>query len=261
MLLLTSSTAEVKAKQVARLDIEEARTLQQLHKTTMEQQPIRQQAVAAEFIAYAREHLFERVSVARDYELQTEALRHGRGRVELADVKAALSAEVASGAMLTARGELATQESLERERQMVAAVNSGINQYRPVGRSGGFVVSDRLRTEQKVAVRAVLDSQDLAINLRGAAGTGKTATLQELHRGLMESRQSMLAVAPTASAAEELRKVGFTQAMTVARLLADPQQRHELAGQVLIVDEAGMVSSKDMAELIKLAKTKSADLC
>jgi predicted ribonuclease YlaK len=252
------STAEVKAKQLARLDIEEAHTLQQLREAAIEQQPARQRAVAAELVAYARDHLFERVSVARDYELQTEALRRGRGRVELADVKAALSAEVASGAMLSARGEIATQESLERERQMVATVNSGINQYRPLGRSGGFVVSEHLRAEQKIAVQAVLDSRDLAINLRGAAGTGKTVTLQELRRGLMESRQSVVAVAPTASAVQELQKVGFPQAMTVARLLADPQQRHELAGQVLIVDEAGMVSSKDMAELIRLAKTKGA---
>jgi hypothetical protein len=104
----------------------------------------------------------------------------------------------------------------------------------------------------------VLGSRDLAINLRGAAGTGKTATLQELHRGLTEARRSVVAVAPTASAVEELQKVGFPQAMTIARLLTDPQQRHELLGQVLVVDEAGMVSSKDMAELLELAKTKNA---
>jgi conjugative relaxase-like TrwC/TraI family protein len=254
------STAEVKISQLARLDAEEARTLQQLREAAIEQQSIREQAVTAEFVAYARDHLFERVSVAKDYELQTEALRHGRGRVELADVKAALLAEVASGAMLTARGEVATWESLERERQMVATINAGIKAYQPLGQPGRFVVSDHLRAEQKIAVQAVLDSEDLAINLRGAAGTGKTATLQELRRGLTELRQSVVAVAPTASAVEELQKVGFAQAMTVARLLADPQQRRELAGQVLIIDEAGMVSSKDMAELIKLAKSKDARL-
>jgi ATP-dependent exoDNAse (exonuclease V) alpha subunit len=64
-----------------------------------------------------------------------------------------------------------------------------------------------------------------------------------------------VAVAPTTSAVEELQKVGFANAMTVARLLADPQQRQEAAGQVLIVDEAGMVSSKDMAALLDLART------
>jgi ATP-dependent exoDNAse (exonuclease V) alpha subunit len=209
-------------------------------------------------LAYAREHIFERVSVAKEHELYTEALRHGRGRVELSELKAALLSEVASGAMLTARGEVATKESLERERQMVATINEGVGQYRPVGRAHEFVASDRLRPEQKKAVLAVLDSRDLAINIRGAAGTGKTDLLRDLHRGLNESRRSVVAVAPTTAAVEELQKVGFSQAMTVARLLSDPQQRHELAGQVLIVDEAGMVSGKDMAELLSLARSKDA---
>jgi conjugative relaxase-like TrwC/TraI family protein len=252
------STAEVKARQLARLDVEEARTLEQLRETAIGIEPTPRRTLASELLAYAREHLFERVSVAKDYELQTEALRHGRGRVELADVKTALLAEIARGAMLAARGEVATRESLERERQMVATVNDGVDKYPRLGRSGDFVLSDHLRAEQKIAVQAVLDSRDLAVNLRGAAGTGKTATLQELRRGLTESRRSVVAVAPTASAVEELQKVGFPQAMTIARLLADPQQRQELAGQVLIVDEAGMVSSKDMAELIQLAKVKGA---
>ena len=174
---------------------------------------------------YAREHVFERVSVAKDYELLTEALRNGRGRVELADLKVALSADVASGSILTARGEVATRESLERERMMVATVNEGIGQYQPLGRSFDFVVSDRLRPEQKTAVLAVLESRDLAVSLRGAAGTGKTATLKELHRGLQDSRRDVMAVAPTASAVEELRKVGFSEATTIARLLADPKQQ------------------------------------
>ena len=160
--------------------------------------------------------------------------------------------------MLAARGEVATKESLERERRMVATVNDGIGKYQPLGRGQEFVMSDRLRPEQKVAVQTVLASQDFAFNLRGAAGTGKTAALRELHRGLHEARRSVVAIAPTASAVEELQKVGFPSAMTVARVLADPQQREQLAGQVLIVDEAGMVSSKDMAQLLALAQAKGA---
>jgi conjugative relaxase-like TrwC/TraI family protein len=252
------STADVKAGQLGRLDAAEAQMLKDLRQAAVERGSAREQAPAAPSLVHAREHLFERVSVAKDYELQTEALRHGRGRVELPELKAALLTEVASGAMLSARGEVATKQSLERERQIVATINEGIDKYQPVGSARDFVVSDRLRPEQKTAVLAVLDSRDLAVNLRGAAGTGKTATLNELHRGLNEARRSVVAVAPTTSAVEELQKVGFPQAMTVARLLADSQQRDQLAGQVLIVDEAGMVASKDMAELIGLAKTKGA---
>jgi len=252
------TTAEVKAGQFARTDPEEAQTLKGLRQVALERGSVREQVPAAQSFEHAREHIFERVSVAKDYELQTEALRHGRGRIELPELKAAVLSEIATGAMLTARGEVATKESLERERRMVATINDGIGKYESLGRAREFVVSDRLRPEQKAAVLAVLDSHDLAVNIRGAAGTGKTALLQDLHRGLNESRRGVVAVAPTTGAVEELQKVGFPEAMTVARLLVDPQQRHELASQVLIVDEAGMVSSKDMAELIDLAKDNGA---
>ena len=251
------STAEVKARQWSRLDPEEVRTLQALHQQALERGSVHEYAPAGPSLAYAREHVFERVSVAKDYELKIEALRHGRGKVELSELKGALQGEILSGAMLTGRGEVATKESLDRERRMVATINEGIGKYEALARRE-FLVSDRLRPEQRTAVLAVLDSRDLAVNLRGAAGTGKTATLQELHRGLEESRRSAVAIAPTASAVEELQKVGFKDAMTVARLLADSQQQQQLAGQVLIVDEAGMVASKDMSELLGLAKSKGA---
>jgi conjugative relaxase-like TrwC/TraI family protein len=251
------SAAELKARQLARMTPQEAQTLRELREAAFERGSIHQPQSADPSFSHAKEHVFERVSVAKDYELNTEALRHGRGRVDLSEVKAALLVEIDSGAVLRARGEVATEDSLKRELLMVKTINQGIGNYQPLGRPD-FVVSDRLRPEQKAAVLAVLDSRDLAVNLQGAAGTGKTATLQELKRGLTENRRSAVAVAPTASAVEELQKVGFKDAMTVARLLADPKQQHELAGQVLIVDEAGMLASKDMAALLKIAKAQNA---
>ena len=252
------TTAQVKAGQFARMDAGERQTLKELHRTAQSRGSLQERAAAAPSLAHAKEHVFERVSVAKHYELKTEALRHGRGRVDLPELKGVIVSEVATGAMLTAKGELATVESLDRERGMIATINKGVGHFQPLGRGREFVTSDRLRPEQKHAVETILASRDFAVDMRGAAGTGKTATLQELRRGLTEARRGVVAVAPTASAVEELQKVGFPNAMTVARLLSDPQQRHEVAGQVLIVDEAGMVSSKDMAELLELAKEKNA---
>jgi ATP-dependent exoDNAse (exonuclease V) alpha subunit len=114
--------------------------------------------------------------------------------------------------------------------------------------------SDRLRPEQKQAIEFVLTSRDLAVNIRGAAGTGKTTTLQELRRGLTESGREVFAVAPTMSAVEELRRVGFDNAVTIQMLLADRQAQRELRGRALIVDEAGMVSGRQMSELLRLAE-------
>jgi hypothetical protein len=82
----------------------------------------------------------------------------------------------------------------------------------------------------------VLVSRDLAINVRGAAGTGKTAALREIDRGLKEAGHEVLAVAPTRSAVDELENVGFRDAMTVSRLLEGPGPQGTLRGRVLIVD-------------------------
>ena len=103
----------------------------------------------------------------------------------------------------------------------------------------------------------LLDSRDLAVNLRGAAGTGKTATLQELRRGLREAGRRVLAVAPTMSAVEELQKVGFASAISLEKLLQDQQADRELRGNVVIVDEAGMISGNQMAQLLRLAERQS----
>jgi len=52
--------------------------------------------------------------------------------------------------------------------------------------------------------------------------------------------------------------VGFHDAITVERLIQDQRIQPALGGKVLIVDEAGMISSRQMWELLKLAQRHSA---
>ncbi len=252
------STAEVKQQQWARFTPEELARLRELQTQSQERQPDQEQrqerVVAAASLVYAREHLFERMSVAKDHELKLEALRHGRGRIDLEELKAAVLGEEHRGVLLKVGNEVATHESVARERAMIETIHRGQGQFSRLGGGQEFVVSDRLRPEQKHAVEVVLDSRDLAVNLRGAAGTGKTATLQEIQRGLTEAGREVIAVAPTRSAVEELEKIGFARALTVERLLQDSSKQKQLAGNVLIVDEAGMVSSRQMSELLALAE-------
>ncbi len=258
--LLDISTAEVKERQWARFTPEERTQLAELHTQALQRGPVQSlgQTTAADSLLYAREHLFERVSVAHDYELKTEALRHGRGHMQLSALKGEIMFEQHSGALLNVGTEVATRESVDRERAMLQIVQKGLGQYPRLGGAQEFVVSDRLRPEQKHAVQAILDSHDLAVNLRGAAGTGKTATLQELQRGLVEGGRQVVAVAPTRAAVNELGKVGFSHAATIERLLQDKQEQLGLVGKVLIVDEAAMVSSRQMADLLQLAERSRA---
>ena len=209
---------------------------------------------------HAERHVFERVSVAFEHQLLTKALRHGRGQIDLAQLKGELSLQEWRAEILRAGQEVATRESLNREREMIARVNCGVGQFERLVRDCHVELSDKLRPEQKKAVEFVLDSHDLAVNLRGAAGVGKTVTLQEIYKGLQQSGREVLAVAPTMSAVEELQRVGLRDAVTVERLLQNRSGQHELRGTVIIVDEAGMVSGRQMSELLKIAEEHSARL-
>jgi conjugative relaxase-like TrwC/TraI family protein len=251
--LTTISTEQVRQKQLSRLEPHEASLLQGLKPQTIPG-PIR--TISAEpSLESAKEHTFERVSVANDYEVLAEALRHGRGEIALDDLKESLSVQEASGAILRKGDELATKESLQRELEMIQYVNSGVGSKMPIDASGRFEPDGRLNAEQRNVITFVLSSRDKAMNISGAAGTGKTATLKDLHRGVIESGHQILAVAPTRSAVEELQKVGFADAVTVERLLVDPNVQKR--GAVLIVDEAGMISSRQMSDLLKLAERLS----
>jgi len=249
------STRELRQKQGARLSRDEEKILARM-RSEARSIVVPTMSSSAASLEHAKDHIFERVSVAQDHELLTEALRHGRGRIRLSELKGELGVQESAGRVLRSGREVATETTLERERNMIAAINRGVGGFKPLG-GGSFVVSDSLRPEQKRAVEFVLQSRDRAVSISGAAGMGKTATLRELLRGVMDADQAVLAVAPTMSAVEELQKVGFAGAVTVERLLRDPRIRDGIHGKVIILDEAGMVSARQMSELIKLAEERS----
>src|ERR1041385_9222425 len=76
--------------------------------------------------ATLKDHIFERRSVAVDHDVLTEALRHGRGRINHQGLKDKLNTEEFAGAILRDGNQVATRENLIRERQMIDVINSGI---------------------------------------------------------------------------------------------------------------------------------------
>ena len=110
---------------------------------------------SAPSLEHAKDHIFERVSVALDHVLLTEALRHGRGRIRLGQLKGELGVQESAGRILRSGREVATETGLERERSMIAAINRGVGAFDPLGRGRFFVASDSLRPEQKNAVEFV----------------------------------------------------------------------------------------------------------
>ena len=108
-------------------------------------------------------------------------------------------------------------------------------------------------------MRHVLHSSDRVILIRGAAGTGKTTLLKAAAEQIEGRGSSVHVFAPTTEAARGvLRKEGFQDAETVARLLADRTAQEQVKGGVLWVDEAGLLGTKDMRALFRVAKEQNA---
>ena len=254
--LIEISTEEVRLGQRSRLSNEESAQLNKMRRDGAQREFI--PASAEPSLRHAQNHIFERVSVARDHELLAEALRHGRGKIRIEDLKGRMATQQSAGQLLRHGDEVATAESLQRERDMIEAVNRDQGCFDPLGRGREFVAADTLRPEQKTAVEFVLESRDRAVAISGAAGAGKTATLNELRRGLAEGGRDIVAVAPTMSAVAELQAVGFTEAMSIERLLQDARKHSGLRDSVIIVDEAGMVSGRQVAALLGLAQQSGA---
>ena len=206
-------------------------------------------------VDYALAHSFERQSVMTEREVKAAALRHGVGSVTVEGVRH----EMARGNVVTrklgGRAYITTRQVLAEEKKMIEWVKIGRGSFCPLGkRSFAFDPGGRLNDEQKAAVMHVLQSRDQMIGVRGGAGTGKTTLMTEAVRGIEEGGKKVFVFAPSADASRGvLRSDGFKDANTVATLLTDEAVQSKIAGQVIWIDEAGLMGTKTMNQVLKLA--------
>ena len=262
------TTAEVRRRQRADFSPERVHAMDALVGIARGRGPVTP-AAPAEGLAlkHARDHLFERASVQRGHEVLAEALNQNLGGVALEPLKQMLADGQATDCVALAPGEhgllagYATREGLQQELAAIAVVNHGRHACSPLG-DPRFQADERLSTDQRNAVQSLLESSDRVCALRGVAGAGKTFALKEVQRGLVAAGREIFACAPTTSAAGVLRAEGFSNATTLADLLKNGETAHGalLRGATFIVDEAGIASTRQGAELCALVQRQDARL-
>ena len=114
--------------------------------------------------------------------------------------------------------------------------------------------------EQRQATAQILTSRNRINALQGSAGTAKTSTVLATIAKEAEARGiRVTALAPTASAAQVLGEALNTNADTLARHLLSPNIPNKANVEKLwIVDEASLISSKNMAQLFEQADKQQA---
>jgi conjugative relaxase-like TrwC/TraI family protein len=209
---------------------------------------------------YALSHCFERGSAIPEKKLLQTALIQGVGAASVDEIKG----EVSRGNVLRRErlGQkwVTTEEVLREEIAMTDFVRNGKGRYAKLGGEGPLPMLDAgLSREQREAALTILNSRDLVTALQGGAGTGKTTMMQATQRAIETSGTKVLNFAPSAEASRGvLRSEGFENAQTVERLLIDPKMQSQAKGQVIWVDEAGLLSVKDTKRLFDVAKEQQA---
>lgn len=234
------------------------------------------QEAAGRAVAEAAEHLSERDARFSSDALFQEARRLAMGsahdeQIEAAIQQAALSGDLVerqarsydfrTGQIIEGSG-FATREAVEIEQRILdsAARAQGAVQSLSVD-TAAVLVRRRVETGyafnegQAKAVDGILTSKDRINLVQGFAGTAKTnSVLAAVAAEARAKGETIVAIAPTASAAETLGKAIGGDGLTVARHIS----QKERAGGLWIVDEASMVSARDMARLLQQAEKANA---
>jgi conjugative relaxase-like TrwC/TraI family protein len=205
-------------------------------------------------VDHALQLRFERASVVQDRRILETAYRHSLGHVTVNVGQITDTFESDQRLLHMQEGGktlCTTHEILAEEQRMVGLARRGLGALQPLYQA---MPDSSLEGEQQEAVRHVLTTPDRVSIIGGKAGTGKTTLMKEAVRLIEETGQLVTVVAPTAQAARGvLRDEGFSEAETVAQLLASPELQDKLVNGALWVDEAGLLNTHEMTELLTLA--------
>ncbi len=154
------------------------------------------------------------------------------------------------------KGRYSTFEMLELERDLLKTVQESRGQHvaRVTDPVADEVLAERvdLSGEQREVVRALTTSGDGVQVVRAPAGTGKTFALEAARQVWEQDGHQVFGAALSARAALELEQHAGIDSCTIARLKDDLQRGYGPdKNDVLIIDEAAMVGTRDLARLVE----------
>lgn len=215
---------------------------------------------AARAMAHAVEHIFARDSTAGERSVHAEALRFGVGSVAPEDLERERNGHGLVSVETNGRRTATVREAHAEEQFAIRFAREGRGVCDPLGGYGKKHAFKRgyLNLGQKAAVRQLLESFDRVQMLVGKAGVGKSSALMEAVEAIEAQGKNVYAFAPTTKAVNVLKREGFGNAQTVAMLLKDERRQALLAGNVLLIDEAGFLGTRTMAQVLAVAERQNA---
>ncbi len=233
-----------------------------------------------QLIHSATEILTERTTAFHSHELLKECLRQSQGNYDAQ----AIQSELAHFSQLipTHDGRLTTQGQLKREQKIIQLVQQAQDSCLPLANTKQVQAISQTRglnRGQTAALNHIATSRNGVVLVQGNAGVGKTYTMKAFKdlidgvtldkgQGDKKTRENssinsplvqIRGLAPSAAAADVLQAESGISSQTLASYLLTPNE--QLPNQeILLVDEAGMLSTKQMEQLLEKTKAKQSRL-
>jgi conjugative relaxase-like TrwC/TraI family protein len=216
-----------------------------------------------EALDFATCHTTNREAVIDRWELETAALRHGMGRVDLATVRQAMASDEQRGTLIRLenkdwfhpQGAFTTRDVLTMENENIELMRARCNTLvEPVAKHDEvqrWAEGKRLSTEQIAACQLALSSDKSIMAVEGLAGAAKTTTVGAIREFAENHNYIVRGFAMTTTARKALREAGI-KAETIASLLNHPPS--PTGPEIWFVDESSLVSSEKANRILKIAR-------
>lgn len=210
-------------------------------------------------VAFSVAHNTERQSIVSEAQIIQSALEHGTGKISLADVKTEIHHQAKNGTLIHEGNLYTTKAAQQREKELLAVEFNGRNAVSPLMNeqlARKALASTSLNKGQREAVTLIATTKNRVIAINGVAGSGKTTMLSLANKIVETKNHDVIGLAPSAVAAQELGKTCI-QSQTIASFL-NSEKSPLSSKSIFVVDEAGMVSAKDMHSILLKAEEAGA---
>jgi conjugative relaxase-like TrwC/TraI family protein len=210
-------------------------------------------------------------------ELMSKALKYSIGTYSINDIQKSLDKLIINKKILVGDNKLTSKELFDKEIYILEQGKQGLNTCKPIIPTNIFnyryklyannIQGFKLNTQQKQAVKHIVTSKDKITAIQGLPGVGKSTVLDTVRQMTNSNIIELLGAAPTSSAAKTLTESASIKSRTLHSFIGQykgylegrgtkrglHQAQSTFKNSMIFVDEASLISTKMMYNLIKLS--------